>query len=78
MEDALERLKLKEIRLRTELCFLLSDQVIRDESRVRAIRGQLEAVVELKRELLRERRNRDRIRAPVQGLRDSDAVVVLE
>ena len=53
MEDKLELLRIEETRLRTELCFLLSSQLVTDEAKVEAVRRQIEGIVELKRELLR-------------------------
>ena len=52
MEDELELLRIEETRLRTELCFLLSSQLVTDEAKVEAVRRQIEGIVELKRELL--------------------------
>ena len=53
MKNELELLRLREIRLRTELCFLLSNELVRDNAKIEAVRREIEAVVKLKRELLR-------------------------
>ena len=53
MKNELELLRLKEIRLRTELSFLLSNQMVRDNARIEEVRREIETVVKLKRELLR-------------------------
>jgi hypothetical protein len=59
MKNELELLRLREIRLRTELCFLLSNQQVRDNATVEAVRREIEAVVKLKRELLRQLQSPD-------------------
>jgi len=53
MKEELELLQEKEIGLRRELCFLLSNQLVTDEVKVEAVRREIEEVVELKRELMR-------------------------
>jgi len=59
MDNKLELLKLREIRLRTELSFLLSNQMVRDNARIEEVRREIEAVVKLKRELLRQLQSPD-------------------
>ncbi len=54
MNNQLELLRVREIRLRTELCFLLSDQIVTNESEINAVRHELEKVVQLRHELLRD------------------------
>jgi hypothetical protein len=54
MKDDLELLRLEEIRLRTELCFLLSSQLVTDDAKVEAVRREIEEIVESKRELMRQ------------------------
>jgi hypothetical protein len=53
MDNELKLLELREIRLRTELSFLLSNELVRDNTRIDEVRREIEAVVKLKRELLR-------------------------
>ena len=59
MKNELELLRLKEIRLRTELSFLLSNQMVRDNARIEEVRREIEAVAKLKRELLRQLQSLD-------------------
>ena len=59
MKNELELLRLREIRLRTELCFLLSNELVRDNAKVEAVRREIEALVKLKRELLRRLQSPD-------------------
>ncbi len=54
MKDDIELLRLKEIRLRTELCFLLSNQLTRDNEKIDDVRHEIDTVVKLKTELLRQ------------------------
>jgi hypothetical protein len=59
MKNELELLRLREITLRTELSFLLSNQMVRDNARIEEVRREIEAVVKLKRELLRQQQSPD-------------------
>jgi hypothetical protein len=59
MTNEIELLRLREIRLRTELCFLLSNQQVRDNARIEEVRREIETVVKLKRELLRQLQSPD-------------------
>ncbi len=59
MKNELELLRLREIILRTELSFLLSNQMVRDNARIEEVRREIETVVKLKRELLRQQQSPD-------------------
>jgi len=51
MKDEVEKLTIEETRLRTELCFLLSNQLVTDHEQVDTVRRQIEAIVRQKHEL---------------------------
>ena len=59
MKNELELLRLREITLRTELSFLLSNQMVRDNARIEEVRREIETVVKQKRELLRQLQSPD-------------------
>ena len=51
MKEEVEKLRIEETRLRTELCFLLSNQLVTDHEKVDAVRREIEAIVGQRHEL---------------------------